>query len=782
MKQLLVVLFFSPCLVFAQNINGKVINKNTNKAVEYADIEIVDLARLQTNEEGLFTLPALKFPAKIICSADDFESDTLTINTPDFITFSLIPKKVTELGPIVISASRREQKFEEVSVSMDIIKPTMIANKGIATVDQAINQAPGAYAMDGQISIRGGSGFSYGAGSRVMVVWNDVPLLSGDAGDAKWNSIPIENAAQIEVIKGASSVLYGSGALNGIVSMVEKEPGPDLMLNAKVQSGIFSDPKRESLNWRNKNPMQTQADVSFGKTFGNVGLNLGFAGYKSDGYRAGETEDRIRINGTIYYRTKKIKNLKASLGWNAQVQKTGNFIVWKSAEEAYTPAGGADTSVVGSSLTFTRGTRVSIDPSIKYIDKFSNKHHLKTRYFLVDNYSYNDPSQSTFSTVMYANYQFQRSWNKDSWILTSGLTSVNNTIKSNLFGDHVSYNASAYAQVEKKIGELDISGGFRAEYFTADKRQGDSYFYNKDSTKSIPFYPIFRSGLHYKLFKYTHLRASYGQGVRYPSVAERYTQTAVGSLLIFPNPAVQRETGWAGEIGIKQGVKISNWKGFFDIAGFINQYDNMMEFQAGVYNPPGTLVSLNPNNPYFILKWFGFRSENAEKARISGIETSFTGEGKIKEVTIQTLIGYTYMNPISLNSDKDYLKTFSDTTGYILKYRFKHMAKADVQVEYKGISCGFSIRYNSFMKNIDKVFEEGLLNSQTTGQILPGLKQYRIDNNGPSTVFDARVGYTYKEKYKVALIMNNVFNVEFTTRPGDIQAPRLTMVQLSYKF
>ena len=38
--------------------------------------------------------------------------------------------------------------------------------------------------MDGQVSIRGGGGFSYGAGSRVLLLWNGVPMISGDAGDA----------------------------------------------------------------------------------------------------------------------------------------------------------------------------------------------------------------------------------------------------------------------------------------------------------------------------------------------------------------------------------------------------------------------------------------------------------------------------------------------------------------------------------------------------------------------------------------------------------------------
>jgi len=66
---------------------------------------------------------------------------------------------------------------------------------------------------------QGGSGYSYGAGSRVLVLVDDLPLLSPDAGDVKWDYLPVENISQVEIIKGASSVLYGSSALNGIINV-----------------------------------------------------------------------------------------------------------------------------------------------------------------------------------------------------------------------------------------------------------------------------------------------------------------------------------------------------------------------------------------------------------------------------------------------------------------------------------------------------------------------------------------------------------------------------------
>mgnify|MGYP001206815707 CR=1 FL=1 len=69
--------------------------------------------------------------------------------------------------------------------------------------------------------------------------------------------------------------------------------------------------------------------------------------------------------------------------------------------------------------------------------------------------------------------------------------------------------------------------------------------------------------------EYTFLRASYGQGYRFPSIAEKYISSAVGPLNVFPNPNLEPEYGWSAEIGMKQGFKIKNFKGYFDVSGFV---------------------------------------------------------------------------------------------------------------------------------------------------------------------------------------------------------------------
>jgi iron complex outermembrane receptor protein len=105
------------------------------------------------------------------------------------------------------------------------------------------------------------------------------------------------------------------------------------------------------------------------------------------------------------------------------------------------------------------------------------------------------------------------------------------------------------------------------------------------------------------------------------------------------------------------------------------------------------------------------------------------------------------------------------------------LAKADIEATWKKISLGFSIRYASFMSNIDAIFEDGVAGTQ----ILPGLKKYRETNNKGALVLDARVGWKITPSIRLGFMVNNVMNAEYVTRPGDVQAPRNFMVQLQYK-
>ncbi|MEN9700428.1 MAG: hypothetical protein RLZZ301_1626 [Bacteroidota bacterium] len=677
-----------------------------------------------------------------------------------------IIRKTKEEKEIMVSVGRHEQRLEEIPVSIEVIKPSLIQNKGLSNLEQVVNQSPGVFTMDGQVSIRGGGGYAYGAGSRVLLVWNGVPMLSPDVGDVKWNAVPMEHAEQIEIIKGASSVLYGSGALNGIISLNEKEAPIGGTFNAKVQSGVYMNPARESLKWWERPPTYQLADVYFANRIGRQSFTIGINGFANKGYREGNDEQRVRIHGTYAYYSKKYPSLKMGFSTHYQYQDMGVFILWRNDSMCY--------QALENTLSRQRAIRGSFNPYLKWVDPKKNVHSLKTRYYVTTTGNTDKVYDASFAQLYYADYQFLKK--RKAYTLTLGTTSNLNQVTSYVFGNHISKNFSLYNQWEWHQNKFDLTAGIRIEYCRLDHAQPETQLLVLNHVS--PIYPIARIGAHYALSKTSHLRASLGQGIRFPAVAERYVSASVGGVRIFQNPNLRPETGWAGELGWKQFVPIGNWKGILDIAGFINQYKNMTEFTFGIYKPDTmvTMQTIDPNLSNYLFNWVGFQAQNAERARITGVEFSFSSSGKIGQVEVLSLIGYTYMNPISLNMNPIYRATFSDTTTNMLKYRFHHLAKADIQLNYKKWGVGASLRYNSYMKNIDLAFEKGVLGQE----LLVGMDNYRALHHTGVAVVDLRLSYLIEARIRCNMVLNNVANAEYVSRPGDVQAPRNFMIQFQY--
>jgi iron complex outermembrane receptor protein len=139
------------------------------------------------------------------------------------------------------------------------------------------------------------------------------------------------------------------------------------------------------------------------------------------------------------------------------------------------------------------------------------------------------------------------------------------------------------------------------------------------------------------------------------------------------------------------------------------------------------------------------------------------------------LMGYTYIKPIQTDFDPAQDTAKGTTQENILKYRYEHTAKADVELGYKKLSFGVSYRYNSFMKNIDRYFVE-----EMSG--ISGVGKYRTKNRNGDSVFDGRLSYQINKMAKVGFIVNNVFNHEYVGRPTDMQPPRSYAIQVTLKF
>ena len=809
---MLVIITLCNLTLYSQTIIGAITDANNNEKLIGVNIILENGGGTSTDVFGNYTLNTSEGTKKITFKYIGYKDivKEISLAKDENKTINIALENSSEhLSTVVISAGRFEQKIEEITVSMEVIKSTLIENKNTTQIETAMDQIPGVNITDGQANIRGGSGWSFGAGTRVLVMVDDMPLISGDAGQAQWSLIATENINQVEVIKGASSALYGSSALNGVINVrtafasqkdIDKNKLPGYT-KVNMHFGIIDKAKRNELNW-NGEKRRAFKGIEFlqGMKFDNLDLSIGGNIFKDDGYRYGEITDRKRFNINTTYKSKKIEGLSYGVNANFLSQSSGSTLIWNGLDQAYIP--------LDSSMSTTTGDTYNIDPSITYI-KGNNRHNLRTRYLKVTKNNLTDGidiGQSNSSNTYYTDYQWQKNIKKYKLRITSGTTNEKVNANSDLFsGKNYKINNSLYTQLDKKWNRLNISLGARYESFKLHSE--DKYFIEGDSINDFTAgQPVFRTGINYQAAEATYVRASWGQGYRFPSMAELFISTNQSGLEIYPNPELKPESGWSSEIGIKQGVKTGKWMGYIDVAAFMMQYDDMMEFSFGQWEK-----SKGETNFYGL----GFKSVNVGETRISGLELSISGQGKINsDLTINLIAGYTYMHPISLNPNDPYAfgvhhgdtiktiyiidETTGDTTNTnynlyedpvnysnsssdstMLKYRYNHIAKADIEIVYKGISIGGSFRYNSFMKNIDNIFTQSILQSEAIG--ISGINEARDKFKDGDLIIDLRAGYQMTKTARLGFIVNNILNREYMSRPANMMPPRTFAMQLALK-
>lgn len=750
-----------------------------------------------------------------------YQTQTKTISFKDSKVITLdvyLKPDNTLLEEVAVVEKRYDIKKDESTSSVAYVPQRKIEDNNITTLNNAFDQVGGLIVVDNEPQMRGGSGFSSGMGSRVMIMMDEMPVLRVDAGRPAWNLIPMENIEQIEVLKGAASVLYGSSAITGAINVRTAYPKGKPQTKAIVYNGFYSRPQADyRCSWPNgKIPLTYGANISHARKINKFDLVLsaeyahddGFVGQElpvsktlknSDLYKKIVKEERLRFNFGTRYRFKK-EGVFAGINGNLLYSQHAMTHFWLDADSGM-------YRTYPNSLTEVIDFMFFVDPYFKYFAKNGASHSLKSRMMYSDNWATNN--QDSKSKMYYLDYQFAKNFKKlGNLQLYTGLVGQFAQSKGNVFAGikkdtnevlkpNYSANAAIYVQLEKRFlkkQNLILLGGGRYEYYQIFEQFG--YFLKDTASQNyVEGKPVFRAGINYNIEKtFTFIRASFGMGYRFPSIGERYLTTKVGNYGFYPNPDLKSETSWNVELGIQQMFKMLNFKGYIDIAGYYQRYNNYVEFFLGPW-----LTREQELNP---LKRYGFKFFNTGPARIAGVDMNIGGEGKMgKWIKYILVFNYAYTNPKVLDTgfvftETDtkaytYMNTSSDTTGFIMKYRIEHILKADLDFKiYNMFTIGFSSQFYSLMKNVDKFFYEldryssiAPRNVRNSNYPFPfdGLETYRQNHNKGTWVFAMRVGVEVLN-LKFSVIANNLFNKEYSLRPMCPEPPRMTTFQIIYKF
>lgn len=750
----------------AQNsiLSGRVVDEKNNEGLPGVTIYVDSVAKATSGLEGEYRLeisPGTHLISFRLLSYILLKQSIVVKKDEIKVVNIKLRGSAKDLNTVVISAGKFEQRIEDVTVSMEVLKPQLIESRNTTTMEDAIEFVPGVTIIDGQANIRGGSGWSYGAGSRVQVLVDDLPQLTADANDTKWSFLPIENLEQVEVIKGASSVLFGSSALNGVINIRTAYPKAEPITKFSFFTGVYDRPKLKidgkeyDLKWWGDKDLRTTGYSFFhSEQIGNLDLVIGENVFDDEGYRQGEKERRGRFNFNTRYRFKNIEGLSAGINMNTMATVGTLFFLFQNdTSGAYIPA--------KNTLSNYRTYRTNVDPFITYTSKKLGIFRFRNRWFGTKNE--NNTNQDSKSNLYYSELQFQKTI-KERLNLIAGLVSQESKVSSELYGNHVGTQQAAYVQGDYKYKKFSFSAGARAERNNIDS------IHEK-------WTPVFRGGVNYNPYRGGYFRASIGQGYRFPSIAEKFVKTNVGSIVIYPNTDLESEKGLSMEIGLKQLFKFKSWAGYIDVAIFRNKYENMMEFtfaQWGAFTEP--------------LIGNGFKSLNIGNTKIDGLDASLFLGGQIgKTWKLNLMVSYTLLDPRQTSYDSAYivkvggLSTIkgSDSTDF-LKYRSEHMLKGDISLAWKKFEVGLSVRYTSRMENIDKIFVSGLLDWAFAPGL--GIGHYRQHHRQGDTIYDLRSSWAISEKVKLSFIVKNLTNYIYMQRPADMQPPRQFVGQVNFTF
>ncbi len=765
---------------------------------------IADLSMgTRTDIHGNYQLELDAGTYQFVCGFPILASDTfhVVIKAGETVVRNVALDEITKMmETVVVSSSRYEQKLEEQVISLEVMKPEAITNKNSTSIDQALESVPGVAIIDGDPQIRGGSGFTFGVGSRVAIVVDGIPLLSGDAGKPEWTYIPVENIEQIEIIKGASSVLYGSSAMNGVIHIRTAYPRSKPKTVINYSAGMYSKPSRgedwygnsipgyTNLNFMHSRIIKKRLDFVIG---GNFNVDQGYIGpapdqpYMPDDLKEAfkmtdsiptyTNQDMVKIRGrlnfNLRYRSEKVKGLLYGVNGNMMYNKTNLPFAWLDDSL------GLYRSYPGALFMETQKL-INVDPFVKFVSKSGAIHNLNTRIFHSDNYISNNQSNS--GTLYYGEYQYTKKFKTIDLNFAGGVVASLSSSEAELYSSsgqsrNDNKNAAGYIQLDKKMWQiLQLTGGIRYEYYKTNQLHSEAT-------------PIVRAGANLQLSKGTFVRTSFGQGYRYPTITERYMMTKAGLFGSYANPDLKPEKSKSYELGIKQGYRIGRFMGYIDIAGFYQHYENTIEYLFGVWDPTFTIV--------------GFKFMNTGESRVRGIDISVVGKtDEKKKFSMMGMFGYTFVDPISLQPDLiygvtgalqsnaegeelSYNSTSYNTAGNVLKYRFKHLVKGDLEFTYTQFVLGFSYRYYSKMENVDKSLGDIEMLTENAYPFFEKIKilDYWKTNEGYHLV-DARFSYKLLEKHRISLICNNLMNVNYSLRPMKVEAPRTTSIQYIYTF
>jgi outer membrane receptor for ferrienterochelin and colicins len=224
---LTILLGFTISTCMANNtLTGHVYAKNTENPLPYANIILQGTTiGVATDINGKFILKNIKEGNyKIIASYSGYLSEEKLINiNSDFEIDFYLEETSYDINTVVVTGTRTEKSLKDVPILTNVISKSQIESTGAINIRDALSLSlPN---INFHSSVTGMSMQLAGLEAKYTVFLMDGEKISGETnGNIDYNRLKTADIERIEIIKGASGILYGSNAIGGVVNIITKKP------------------------------------------------------------------------------------------------------------------------------------------------------------------------------------------------------------------------------------------------------------------------------------------------------------------------------------------------------------------------------------------------------------------------------------------------------------------------------------------------------------------------------------------------------------------------------
>ena len=477
------------------------------------------------------------------------------------------------LTPVVITASHSPKALKDAPVVTRLITLHDIKISDATNIQDLLTQEmPGlefGFAM-GQETALHMSGF----GGNAILFLVDGERMAGETMDnVDYNRMSLDNVGRIEIVKGASSALYGSNAVGGVVNIISRENLEPWTANVNSRYSSFGHEWRHGANfsfnttkWNSQTSFQhtriDPIDLPKEHTPEEVAMEL-LKKAQGQPYDESVLTDDSNLNRLYGQET---YNVKERLTWRATDQLTligrGSYFFRTSERDTYDYHFNAYSAGLKGRYAWKRDRYLELSYAYDQYDKAN---------FLPDGTRTHDHDYSNQQHVAHA--LFHQSFGKSSLIV--GADYMHDYLTTYQFVEgatHSQNNIDGYAQFDWNITErLNFVGSIRYDYFSASRKKA----YTE------------RMALVYKL-PWVTLRANYALGFRAPTLKEMYMHFDMGNMgyMILGNPNLEPEKSNNINLSIERTSRINN-SGFLDgrysftLMGYCNIFEKRITTIAG---------------------------------------------------------------------------------------------------------------------------------------------------------------------------------------------------------